>query len=61
MMQMKSRKQKAALRETLEVLGDQNLMAQLRQSIKEMEEGQAIPWEEAKKDIEKTSIPSSGG
>lgn len=58
-MLMKARKQKAALLETLEVLGDQNLMTQLRQSIKEMEEGKTIPWEKAKKDIEKASTPPS--
>ncbi|MEW6501549.1 MAG: hypothetical protein ACOY8P_11855 [Thermodesulfobacteriota bacterium] len=50
---MKARDLRISLQETLEVLGDQNLMAQLRQSIKEMEEGKAIPWEEAKRDIEK--------
>jgi antitoxin YefM len=35
------------LLETLDVLGDANLMAALRQSLQELEAGQAIPWEEA--------------
>ncbi len=54
---MKSRKQRAAPRETLEILNDPNLMAQLRQSVKELEEGTVIPWEKAKKDIKKASTP----
>lgn len=37
--------------ETLEIMGDESLMAVLRQGIKEAEEGQGIPWEEAKKKI----------
>ena len=37
------------LLETLDVLGDANLMAALRQSLQELEAGQAIPWEEAKR------------
>lgn len=40
-----------AISETLEVMADKELMAQLRQSIKEMEEGKAIPWEEAKREL----------
>lgn len=40
-----------AISETLEVMGDKELMAQLRQSIKEMEEGKTIPWEEAKQEL----------
>jgi len=51
MTRKKARKQQAALRETLEILSDQNLMADLRQSIKEMEEGKTIPWEEAKQEL----------
>ena len=37
-----------AIQETLEVLGDEKLITQLRQSIKELEEGLLIPWEQAK-------------
>lgn len=37
-----------AVQETLEVLGDERLITQLRQSIKELEEGLLIPWEQAK-------------
>lgn len=37
-----------SLVETLEILGDEELMAALRQGIKEMKEGKGIPWEEAK-------------
>lgn len=32
--------------ETLEILGDEKLMAALRQSLKEIEEGKLIPWDE---------------
>lgn len=37
--------------ETLEVLSDENLMKDLRRSIKEMQEGKLVPWEKAKKQI----------
>jgi antitoxin YefM len=37
------------LMETLEVLGDPELMEALRQSLQELEAGQAIPWEEAER------------
>ena len=37
-----------ALVETLDILGDAELMAALRQSIKEMEAGKGIPWKSAK-------------
>lgn len=37
--------------ETLEVLGDENLMKDLRRSIKEMQEGKLIPWAKAKKEL----------
>jgi len=40
-----------ALVETLEILGDADLMAALRQSIKEAMEGKTIPWEDAKADL----------
>jgi len=35
--------------ETLEILGDEDLIATLRQGIKELEEGKGIPWKEAKR------------
>lgn len=41
-----------AISETLEVLGDQQLMTQLRQSIKDLETNRAIPWEEAQRELE---------
>jgi prevent-host-death family protein len=40
------------LLETLEVLGDPELMEALRQSLQEIEAGQAIPWEDAKRTLE---------
>ena len=40
-----------AIVETLEIMGDNELMAALRQSIKEIEEGKSIPWEQAKKEL----------
>jgi len=40
-----------AIAETLEVMGDKELREQLRQSIKEMEKGKAIRWDEAKLEL----------
>jgi PHD/YefM family antitoxin component YafN of YafNO toxin-antitoxin module len=40
-----------AVSETLEVMGDKELMAQLRQSIQEMDSGQLIPWKDAKQEL----------
>ena len=37
-----------AILETLEVLSDDEAVEQLRRSIREVKEGKAIPWEEAK-------------
>jgi antitoxin YefM len=37
------------LLETLEVLGDQELMETLRRSLQELQHGQAIAWEEAER------------
>lgn len=37
--------------ETLEVLSDENLMKDLRKSIKEMQEGKLVSWEKAKKQL----------
>ncbi|MDD5287272.1 MAG: type II toxin-antitoxin system prevent-host-death family antitoxin [Desulfuromonadaceae bacterium] len=40
-----------ALSETLEVMGDKELMAQLRQSVLEMESGELISWQVAKQEL----------
>jgi PHD/YefM family antitoxin component YafN of YafNO toxin-antitoxin module len=40
-----------AIAETLEVMGDKELRADLRQSIEEMDKGKAIPWDEAKVEL----------
>lgn len=37
--------------ETLEILGDEDLMACLRQSIKEMEREDLLPWDEVKGEL----------
>jgi PHD/YefM family antitoxin component YafN of YafNO toxin-antitoxin module len=42
-----------ALVETLEVLGDEDLMRELRQSLREAEEGQLIPWETVKEELDR--------
>jgi prevent-host-death family protein len=41
-----------ALYETIEIMGDEELMKSLRQSIKEAREGKTIPWERAKKELQ---------
>jgi antitoxin YefM len=40
-----------AIAETLEVMGDKEFREQLRQSIKEMDKGKAISWDEAKLEL----------
>ena len=40
-----------ALVETLDVLSDPELMAILRQSLKEVKQGKLIPWERAKRKL----------
>ena len=40
-----------ALVETLEILGDEQLMSSLRQGIKEAQAGKGIPWERAKRKL----------
>ena len=40
-----------ALIETLEILGDVETMAALRQGIKEAKQGKAVPWEQAKRKL----------
>jgi PHD/YefM family antitoxin component YafN of YafNO toxin-antitoxin module len=42
-----------ALIETLDVLGDEDLMQDLRQSLREAEEGQLIPWERVKEELDR--------
>lgn len=37
--------------ETLEIMGDEELMAALRKSIREIAEGKTVPWEKVKKDL----------
>ena len=37
-----------AILETLEVLGDDDAVDQLRRSIKEVKEGKQIPWQQAR-------------
>jgi antitoxin YefM len=40
-----------ALTETLEIMGDEELMTALRRGIKEAEEGKGIPWEQARREL----------
>jgi PHD/YefM family antitoxin component YafN of YafNO toxin-antitoxin module len=40
-----------SLVETLEILGDAELLTALRQGIKEAEEGKEVAWEHAKKEL----------
>jgi antitoxin YefM len=39
--------------ETLEILGDEDLMAALRQSIREASEGKAVSWDRAKQELQR--------
>lgn len=41
-----------SLVETLEILGDEDLMKALRRSIKEARAGRTIPWEKVKRDLD---------
>jgi len=41
-----------AISETLEVLGDKELMAQLSQSLLEMNSGKLVPWQDAKQELD---------
>jgi PHD/YefM family antitoxin component YafN of YafNO toxin-antitoxin module len=41
-----------ALVETLEIMADENLMAALRQSLKEAQRGKLIPWEGVKRKLQ---------
>ncbi len=40
-----------ALVETLEIIGDEEMIAAVRQGIREAEQGQGIPWAEAKRKL----------
>lgn len=40
-----------AIRESLEIMNDQEFMEKLRESIKQADAGELIPWEEAKKEL----------
>jgi len=40
------------IEETLEILGDESLMAALRKSAKEIKHGKLIPWEKVKKELQ---------
>jgi prevent-host-death family protein len=37
--------------ETLEIMGDQELMASLKLAIKEVAQGKTVPWEQVKKEL----------
>jgi len=41
-----------SIMETLEIMGDEQLMAALRQGIKEVCEGKVIPWETVKAELD---------
>ncbi len=41
-----------SIQETLEVMADEDLMAALRESLQELAEGETIPWEAAKADLD---------
>ena len=40
-----------AIQETLEIMGDPQLLASMRRGIQEVAEGRAIPWEEARREL----------
>jgi antitoxin YefM len=42
-----------ALVETLDILGDEDLMRELRHSLREAEEGQLIPWDTIKEALDR--------
>lgn len=43
-----------SLLETMEILGDEEMMAAFRQGVKEMQEGKFIPWQEVKRQLDLT-------
>ena len=40
-----------SIAETLDILGDKDLLQALRKGIREIEDGKGIPWEEAKRKL----------
>jgi antitoxin YefM len=42
-----------ALVETLDILGEEDLMRELRHSLREAEEGQLIPWDTIKEELDR--------
>ena len=44
--------------ETIDIMGDEEMMKALRQSVKEAHTGKTIPWESAKKGLQAQSMPS---
>ncbi|MDA0746483.1 MAG: type II toxin-antitoxin system Phd/YefM family antitoxin [bacterium] len=40
-----------AILETMEIMGDEDLMMSIRQGVKEIQEGKGISWEEAQKEL----------
>ena len=40
-----------SIMETLEIMGDAELMAAFRQGVKDIEEGKGRPWEDVKKEL----------
>jgi PHD/YefM family antitoxin component YafN of YafNO toxin-antitoxin module len=41
-----------SIAETLEIMGDDELMAALRQGIKEIEAGKGVPWPQVKRALD---------
>ena len=41
-----------AIVETLEIMGDEDLMKALREGIKEIEGGKGVPWEQARRELD---------
>ncbi len=44
-------KEYESLKETIEILSDSNLVEDIRQGIKDFEEGRSISWEDLKKEL----------
>jgi len=40
-----------SLLETLEIMGDEDLMAALRQAVTEVAQGKTLPWEDARAEV----------
>ncbi|MBI5816380.1 MAG: type II toxin-antitoxin system Phd/YefM family antitoxin [Nitrospinae bacterium] len=41
-----------SLVETLEILGDKEMMSSLRKSVKEIEKGKLVPWKKVKREMD---------